>query len=97
MSSSSPESNIINVTTIDLISGAELQFMISKFNQMSEADFQKYLAPKGSLRWAMTRVWNKEGAFRLMTIIEYKDEKSFLEVRNNSSKLKISPMNNPLN
>jgi hypothetical protein len=53
--------------------------MISKFNQMSEADFQKYLPSKGCLRWAMTRVWNKEGAFRLMTIFEYKDEKSSLK------------------
>ena len=79
MSSSTPESTIINVTTIDLISEAELQFIISKFNQMSEADFQKYLASKRCLRWAMTRVWNKEGAFRLMTIFEYKDEKSSLK------------------
>ena len=53
--------------------------MISKFNQMSEAEFQKYPASKGCLRWAMTRICNKEGAFRLMTIFEYKDEKSFIK------------------
>ena len=79
MTISTPESTIINVTTMDLISEAELQFMLSKFNQISEADFKKNLASKGCLRWAMTRVWNKEGSFRLMNVFEYKDEKSFLK------------------
>jgi len=98
MTSSSSESTIINVSTIDLISEAELQFMISKFNQYSEADFKKHLASKGCLRWAISRVWNKEGAFRLMSIFEYKDEKSFhkcqdffkqVEDRSNEQPLKI--------
>ena len=79
MISSTPESTIINVTTMDLISEAELQFMLSKFNQMTEEEFKKNLASKGCLRWVMTRVWNKEGSFRLMNVFEYKDEKSFLK------------------
>ena len=84
------------MTTMDLISEAELQFMLSKFNQISEADFKKNLASKGCLRYAMTRVWNKEGSFRLMIIFEYKDEKSFLKCQEHFKKVEEKSNEQPL-
>ena len=96
MSQSSSQSTIINVSTIDLISEAELQYMISKFNKYSDADFKKHLASKGCLRWTLSRVWNKEGAFRLMSIFEYKDEKSFHKCQDFFQQVEDSSNEQPL-
>ena len=71
-----PDAKLINFSTADFSSKAEMQMNFNNWQSESEQYLPK-LKSLGMLRFCILRVWNKEGVFRLGYIFEYKDEDAY--------------------
>ena len=70
------ESTLLNYTTADFSTKADMEIRIYRWQEQREKYLPK-LQEKGMLRFTITRVWNKEGVFRIGYLFEYKNEKAF--------------------
>ena len=70
------DAKLINFSTADFSSKAEMQMNFNNWQSESEQYLPK-LKSLGMLRFCILRVWNKEGVFRLGYIFEYKDENAY--------------------
>ena len=71
------EVNLINYTTRDFISKAELELFISKQDTFYTKEVIAEFKKAGLARRVVTKIWNKEGAFRVGILFEYKGEKAY--------------------
>ena len=69
--------SMINYTTRDFISKTELELYISKQDEIFTPDVVNEFTQAGMLRRVVTQIWNREGAFRVGIIFEYKDQKAY--------------------
>ena len=72
-------SKLINYTTREFVSENELELYASKQDDIFTPEVIQEFKKAGMLRRVLTRIWNKEGVFRLGNMWEYKDEKAFIE------------------
>ena len=72
-------SKLINYTTREFISENELELYVAKQDEIFTPDVIKEFSKAGMLRRALTRIWNKEGVARVGILLEYRDEKAFVE------------------
>ena len=70
------ESKLINYTTADFATKADMELRIYKWQESKDKHLPK-LQSKGMLRFSITRVWNKEGVFRIGYLFEYRDESAY--------------------
>ena len=70
------EPTLINYTTADFSSKADMEVRIYKWQEQRDKYLPK-LKARGMLRFTITRVWNKEGVFRIGYLFEYKNEKAY--------------------
>tara|TARA_B100000427_G_C15120157_1_gene425483 strand:- start:151 stop:549 length:399 start_codon:yes stop_codon:yes gene_type:complete len=70
------QAKLINFSTADFSSKAEMQMNFNNWTSNRKKHLPK-LKSLGMLRFTVLRVWNKEGAFRLGYIFEYKDEEAY--------------------
>ena len=70
------ESTLLNHTTADFSTKADMEIRIYRWQEQREKYLPK-LQEKGMLRFTITRVWNKEGVFRIGYLFEYKNEKAY--------------------
>ena len=68
---------LINYTTRDFISKAELELYISKQDNIFIENVISEFKKAGMVRRVVTRIWNREGAFRVGILFEYTDEKAY--------------------
>ena len=68
---------LINYTTRDFISKAELELYISKQDNIFTENVISEFKKAGMVRRVVTRIWNREGAFRVGILFEYTDEKAY--------------------
>ena len=71
------EVNLINYTTRDFISKAELELFISKQDIYYTKEVIAKFKKAGMVRRVVTRIWNREGAFRVGILFEYTGEKAY--------------------
>ena len=71
--------SMINYTTRDFISKTELELFIAKQDQIYTPEVVDEFTKAGMLRRVVTQIWNREGAFRVGIIFEYKDQESYIE------------------
>ena len=69
--------SMINYTTRDFVSKTELELFIAKQDQIYTPEVVNEFTKAGMLRRVVTQIWNREGAFRVGIIFEYKDQKSY--------------------
>ncbi len=69
--------NLINYTTRDFISKAELELYISKQDTIFTKDVITEFKNAGMVRRVVTKIWNRDGAFRVGILFEYTGEKAF--------------------
>ena len=70
------ETKLINYTTADFATKADMELRIYKWQEHKDKYLPK-LKSKGMVRFSITRVWNKEGVFRIGYLFEYRDEKAY--------------------
>ena len=70
------ESKLINYTTADFATKGDMELRTYKWQEHKDKHLPK-LQSKGMLRFSITRVWNKEGVFRIGYLFEYKNEKAY--------------------
>ena len=70
-------SKLINYTTRDFLSENELELYISKQDFIFNTDVISIFKKAGMLRRVVTKIWNREGAFRVGILFEYSGEKAF--------------------
>ena len=70
-------SKLINYTTRDFLSENELELYISKQDSIFTDDVVSIFKRAGMLRRVVTKIWNREGAFRVGILFEYTGEKAF--------------------
>ena len=70
------EAKLINYSTADFGAKADMELRLFKWQDQKE-EYLPMLKAGGMLRFTTMRVWNKEGAFRLGYIFEYKDEEAY--------------------
>ena len=70
------QTKLINYTTADFATKADMELRIYKWQEHKDKYLPK-LQSKGMLRFSITRVWNKEGVFRIGYLFEYRDEKAY--------------------
>ena len=70
------ESTLLNYTTADFSTKADMEIRIYRWQEQRDKYLPK-LQAKGMLRFTITRVWNKEGVFRIGYLFEYKNEKAY--------------------
>ena len=68
---------LINYTTRDFLSKAELELYISKQDNIFTENVIFEFKKAGMVRRVVTRIWNREGAFRVGILFEYTDEKAY--------------------
>ena len=68
---------LINYTTRDFISKAELELFISKQDIYYTKEVIAKFKKAGMVRRVVTKIWNREGAFRVGILFEYTDEKAY--------------------
>ena len=68
---------LINYTTRDFISKAELELFISKQDIYYTKEVIAKFKKAGMVRRVVTRIWNREGAFRVGILFEYIGEKAY--------------------
>ena len=68
---------LINYTTRDFVSKAELELYISKQDTIFNTDVISIFKEAGMLRRVVTKIWNREDAFRVGILFEYTGEKAF--------------------
>ena len=73
-----PTSKLINYTTREFMSDNELELYAKKQDEIFTPKVIDEFKKAGMLRRVLTRIWNKEGVFRIGRIFMYKDEKSFV-------------------
>ena len=73
--------SMINYTTRDFISKTELELFISKQDQIYTPEVINEFTEAGMLRRVVTQIWNREGAFRVGIIFEYKKERGTISLR----------------
>ena len=69
------EVNLINYTTRDFISKAELELFISKQDTFYTKEVIAEFKKAGLTRRVVTKIWNKEGAFRVGYFSKIKEKK----------------------
>ena len=70
------EHTLINYTTADFSTKADMEVRIYKWQEQRDKYLPK-LKARGMRRFTITRVWNKEGVFRIGYLFEYKNEKAY--------------------
>ena len=70
------EPTLLNYTTADFSTKADMEIRIYRWQEHRDKYLPK-LQAKGMLRFTITRVWNKEGVFRIGYLFEYKNEKAY--------------------
>ena len=70
------KSKLINFTTQDFVSEKELELKLYRWDKVKDKYIPK-LRANGLLRVVTTKIWNKEGAFRVGILFEYKGEKAY--------------------
>ncbi len=68
---------LINYTTRDFISKTELELYISKQDNIFTENVITEFKKAGMVRRVVTRIWNREGAFRVGILFEYTGEKAY--------------------
>jgi len=68
---------LINYTTRDFISKAELELFISKQDTFYTKELIAEFKKAGMVRRVVTKIWNREGAFRVGILFEYTGEKAY--------------------
>ena len=68
---------LINYTTRDFISKTELELYISKQDNIFTENVITEFKKAGMVRRVVTRIWNREGAFRVGILFENTDEKAY--------------------
>ena len=68
---------LINYTTRDFISKAELELFISKQDIYYTKEVIAKFKKAGMVRRVVTKIWNRDGAFRVGILFEYTDEKAY--------------------
>ena len=71
------EINLINYNARDFISKAELDLFISKHDTFYTKEVIAEFKKAGLARRVVIKIWNKEGAFRVGILFEYKGEKAY--------------------
>ena len=66
---------LINYTTRDFISKTELDLFISKQDTFYSKTIIAQFKNAGLVRRVVTRIWNREGAYRVGILFEYTGEK----------------------
>ncbi len=84
-----PDSKLMSYITSDFQSQSDLKVGQMEWQKIMEEKFQKF-KNAGALRQTVSQIWNKEGTLRLGHLWEYKDEKSFYNVKKISEKLKLN-------
>ena len=69
------KSKLINFTTQNFVFEKELELKLFRWDK--EKKYIEKLKEKGLLRIVTTRIWNKEGRYRLGHLFEYEDGKAF--------------------
>ena len=72
-----PKRKIRGITR-DFISKTELELYISKQDNIFTENVITEFKKAGMVRRVVTRIWNREGAFRVGILFEYRDEKAFV-------------------
>ena len=70
------EPTLINYTTADFSTKADMEVRIYKWHEQRDKYLPK-LKARGMRRFTITRVWNKEGVFRIGYLFEYENEKAY--------------------
>ena len=81
------ESTLLNYTTADFSTKADMEIRIYRRQEQRDKYLPK-LQVKGMLRFTITRVWNKEGVFRIGYLFEYKKRRRIKIVKKYGKKLK---------
>ena len=68
---------LINYTTRDFISKTELDLFISKQDIFYSKTIIAQFKNAGLVRRVVTRIWNREGAYRVGILFEYTGEKAY--------------------
>ena len=71
------DATLINYTTRDFVSKTELELYISKQDSIFTDDVIPIFKRAGMLRRVVTKIWNREGTFRVRILFEYTEEKAF--------------------
>ena len=73
-----PESKLISYITSDFQTKSDLKIGEMEWENIMNAKFDKF-KKAGAVRQTVTQIWNKEGTLRLGHLLEYKNEKAFVE------------------
>jgi len=71
------ETKLISYITSDFQTKSDMKVGEVEWVKLMNEKFEKF-KKAGAIRQTVTQIWNKEGAFRLGHLWEYKDEKAFL-------------------
>ena len=71
------ETKLISYTTSAFQTKSDMKIGEVEWVKLMNEKFEKF-KKAGAIRQTVTQIWNKEGAFRLGHLWEYKDEKAFL-------------------
>ena len=72
------DTKLMNYITTDFQTKSDMKVGEIEWKNIVDKKFEKF-KKAGAIRQTVSQIWNKEGAFRLGFMWEYKDEKAFIE------------------